>query len=99
MKKLFPAALAAILIFVLAACSPEGIAGREDILDKTVGVLSGSVTAAVAARLDPDMELAAFDSPASLKDAVKKGRVDCAERGTRLFGAGATAGRWHFGNR
>ena len=78
MKKLFPAALAAILIFVLAACSPEGIAGREDILDKTVGVLSGSVTAAVAARLDPDMELAAFDSPASLKDAVKKGRVDCA---------------------
>lgn len=79
MKKLFPAALAAILIFALAACSPgQGIAGREDILDKTVGVLSGSVTAAVAARLDPDMELTAFDSPASLKDAVKKGRVDCA---------------------
>lgn len=79
MKKLFPAALAALLIIVLAACSSNaGIAGREDIQNKTVGVISGTVSAAVAARLDPDMELTACDSLASLKDALRKGRVDCA---------------------
>lgn len=79
MKKLIPAALAAILLIALAACSGSGgIRGREDILDKRVAVIDGSVAAGIVSRLDPALELVVCDSAASLRDALKKGRADCA---------------------
>lgn len=79
MKKLFPAAIAAMLICALAACAPSaGIRGREDILDKRVAVIGGSVAAGIVAHTDPELELVICDSAASLKDALKKGRADCA---------------------
>ena len=79
MKKLFPAVLAAFLIVVLTACAGKSdIAGPEDIKDKRVGVIVGSVSAAVASRLDPDMDLVLCDTAASLKEALKSGRADCA---------------------
>lgn len=79
MKKLIPAAVAAILIIALAACSGSGgIEGREDILDKRVAVIDGSVAAGLVSHTDPELELVICDSAASLKDALKKGRADCA---------------------
>ncbi len=79
MKKLFPAALAAFLIAALAACaSPAGIRGREDILDKRVAVIDGSVAEGLVSHLDPELTLVVCDSAASLKDALKAGRADCA---------------------
>lgn len=79
MKKLFPAALAAMLIFLLAACSgSSGIRGREDILNKTVAVLRDSVTAGIVERADPDLTLLYCDTVSSLREALRDGSADCA---------------------
>ncbi len=79
MKKLFPAALAALLTVALAACaSSAGIRGREDILDKRVAVIGGSVAEGLVSHTDPDLALVICDGAASLKDALKTGRADCA---------------------
>lgn len=79
MKKLFPAVLAAFLTVLLSACSgPSGIGSREDILDKTVCVLSGSVSDGIVERMDPDIDLVRCDTLSSLKELLRDGGADCA---------------------
>lgn len=82
MKKHTAAAIVAMIIMVLSlsACRSgnSGIKDPADLEGKSVGVLRGSVSAGYIERFDPSLTLQAYDTVSSLKEALKKGSVDCA---------------------
>lgn len=81
MKKIFSAALAALIMISLAACSRGGdsrIRDLDDLAGKTVGVLRGTSSEGYLRHFEYDVEVREYDDTDALKKALRNGQVDCA---------------------
>lgn len=81
MKKLLSAALAALTIFSLAACSRgpgNQVWSGSDMAGKVVGVLDGSLSEAYMTAFGLAAQIRTFEDPDELASELKSGGVDCA---------------------
>ena len=78
MKKIFSAALAALIMISLAACSRGGdsrIRDLDDLAGKTVGVLRGTSSEGYLRHFEYDVEVREYDDTDALKKALRNGQV------------------------